>query len=69
MRYIKVKDEKNLVRDRTTQAILNTDISAVNRHELRVKQQMREKAQTDEINSLKSDIAEIRSLLQQLISK
>lgn len=69
MKYIKVKDEKNLVRDRTTQAILNTDISAVNRHELRVKQQMREKVQADEINSLKSDIAEIRSLLQQLISK
>lgn len=69
MKYARVKDEKNLIRDMSTQAILNTDISAVKRHEQRMQQLNKQKEQQAEINNLKSEISEIRKLLQQLIVK
>lgn len=68
-KYLKVEDEKSLVRDTTNQAILNTDISAVNKHELRMKQINKEQCRDKEINSLKQDIAEIRDLLLQFMKQ
>lgn len=62
-RYLKVEDEQFLVRDTTNKAILNTDLSAVKKHELRMEQQKKEMSKQEEINSLKRDIAEIRELL------
>ena len=69
MRYIKVENEKNLVRDKNTQAILNVDRSAIARHELRIEQMKKQRKQLDEINTLRSEIAELKSLIQQIISK
>jgi len=68
-RYLKVENEKNLVRDSATNAILNTDISVVNKHQHRMQQLQKETSRENEINSLKNDIEELRNIVTQLMSK
>jgi hypothetical protein len=66
---LKVKENERLVRDSGNFAILNTDRSAIQSHEQKMAQLRRIKSQEQEINNLKGDIAEIKSLLQQLMTQ
>ena len=63
MGYIKVKGHDGLVRDETTGAILNHSSSAI---EARRKQKQLSSA-LDDINTLKNEVSEIKSLLRELI--
>ena len=63
MGYIKVKGHDGLVRDENTGAILNHDDSAI---EARRKQKHLNSALED-INMLKDEISEIKSLLRELV--
>ena len=63
MSYIKVEGHDGLVRDETTGAILNRDDSAI---EARRKSKQLGSALED-INKLKNDVSEIKSLLRELI--
>lgn len=63
MTYIKVKGHDGLVRDETTGAILNRNDSAI---EARRKQRQLNSA-LDDINMLKDEISEIKSLLRELV--
>ena len=63
MSYIKVEGHDGLVRDETTGAILNLDDSAI---EARRKSKQLGSALGD-INKLKNDVSEIKSLLRELI--
>jgi hypothetical protein len=67
--YVKVKDHEYLVKDTKTGAILNTDLNIVRQHEMRMKQIEKEKARDEEINKIKSDVSEIKQLLQALVNK
>jgi hypothetical protein len=67
--YVKVKDHEYLVKDTKTGAILNTDLNIVRQHEIRMKQIEKEKARDEEINRIKSDVSEIKQLLQALVNK
>jgi hypothetical protein len=67
-KYIKVKDNEHLVKDPVTKAILNIDHKAILRHEQRMKVIEKEKNRDDEINTIKTELSEIKSLLQKLIS-
>lgn len=69
VKYLKVQDENNLIRDTYSKAILNTDITAIKRHEMRMKGIEKEKHQETEINNLKQEIAEIKNLLLSLKAK
>ena len=62
MSYIKVSGHDGLVRDETTGAILNHDDSAI---QARRKQKQLNSA-LDDINMLKNEISEIKSLLREL---
>lgn len=64
---VKIKDHDNLIKDTSNGAILNTDKSAIARHNMMIKEVEKEKRKEDEINRLKSDISEIKALLQKLI--
>jgi hypothetical protein len=66
--YIKVKDHEHLVKDVRTGAILNVDQTFVTKHEQRMASIKKEERREQEINTMKSDIAEIKALLQKLIS-
>jgi len=63
MSYIKVEGHDGLVRDETTGAILNNNSSAI---EARRKQRQLNSA-LDDINMLKDEVSEIKSLLRELI--
>lgn len=63
MNYIKVEGHDGLVRDETTGAILNHDDSAI---QARRKQKQLNSALED-INMLKDEVSEIKSLLRELI--
>jgi len=62
MKIAKVKDHPHLVRDMESKAVLNTNYAAL--VEYRKKKQMEE-----ELNSLKSDVGEIKKMLQALLNK
>lgn len=66
---LKVQENERLVRDGSNFAILNTDRSALSAHEQKMEQIRRVKSQEAEINSLKSDISEIKDLLKQLMTQ
>lgn len=69
VKYLKVKDEEHLIRDADSKAILNTDLSAVKRHDLRLLQVEREKRRENEINSIKQDITELKDMIRTLLSR
>ena len=71
--YVKVKDNTGLVRDLNSKAIINTNISA---YESAVARSRNAKKQRDEIrdatrqiNTLKSEMHEIKGLLLELIER
>jgi hypothetical protein len=63
MDFVKVEGHDGLVRDQNTGAILNVDDSAI---DARRKSKQLGSA-LDDINKLKNDVSEIKSLLRELI--
>lgn len=66
MRTAKIIDNPTLVRDMSTNAILNTDQLSVRRHEKRVSDLQKQSAREDDIDQMKSDISEIKAILRAL---
>ena len=71
MDLINIKGHKNLVRDLETGAILNTsEDGAVTRKRIR-EQKQKEKLQleknTDDINSMKEEVTEIKDMVKQIL--
>jgi hypothetical protein len=64
--YIKVEGHPNLVRDRKSGVILNINRNELNANRIR-KEKQREKDK--EIEQLKNDVSEIKSMLNKLIEK
>lgn len=69
MKYLKVKDENNLVRDAYSKAILNTDPEILKKHAVRTKQLEEKKRQNIEINNLRQEINDLRELIDKLINQ
>jgi hypothetical protein len=65
----KVKGHDNLIMDMKTGAILNTDRSAIFKHEKRMIEIEKDQRRDAEINNIKSELSEIKQLLQLLIKK
>ena len=66
MRLTKVKDHPHLYRDEDTGAILNYDTVGYNQ---RLKTIEKEKSQKQELNDMRKDIDEIKSLLREFLQK
>ena len=73
MAFLKVKDKDGLVRDTNTGAIINTSVSDYENYMKKkqagsaIKEQVQKNS--EEIQSMKSDITEIKQLLISLINK
>jgi hypothetical protein len=63
---LKVKDYENLVKDTTTHAVLNTDMTSLQSYK---KHREKQKQRDNEIEHLKEDVAEIKNILQLLVEK
>ena len=66
MSYIKVEGHPNLVRDKNTGAILNINKTEIEAS--RIKKE-KEKQKDREIEQLKNDVSEIKSMLNKLVEK
>jgi hypothetical protein len=65
-KFAKIVDNENLVRDMKTNAVLNTDMTALQKYQAR-REIERQKA--EEFETLKADVSEIKQLLQQLVNR
>ena len=70
MEKIKIKDEFNLFRDSSTNAIVNTDMQSYNNYlsSKKIKEEESKKIENieNEITSIKGDLNEIKDLLRNL---
>tara|TARA_S200000501_G_scaffold348730_1_gene364173 strand:+ start:531 stop:746 length:216 start_codon:yes stop_codon:yes gene_type:complete len=65
-KYIRVEGNSGLVRDRETGAILNANVTEIQKARLK---KNKEKQQELEIQELKKDVSEIKVLLTKLVEK
>jgi uncharacterized protein YlbG (UPF0298 family) len=63
----RVKDNLNYVKDMNNFAILNTNKSAVAKHQQKMAELKRAKVVEEEINSLKSEVSDIKDMLNQIL--
>ncbi len=72
MSYIKVKDNENLVRDSKSNCIINTNKSEYDEYLARRKSKQSEKNKVEnlekDMNTLKNELSEIKSLLKEIIN-
>ena len=73
MKYSKVDGHKNLIRDEETKAIINTNMSDYNKYimQRKIKEKENQKLQTleENVDNIKSDLEEIKSILRSLINE
>ena len=73
LHYAKVTGKDNLVRDEESGAILNVDNKGLNAYRAardnRRKQLEKEERMENEIDNIKSDVSEIKNLLNELIKR
>ena len=71
--YLRVEENEDLARDKNSQAIINTNKSAYDKAVIRSKAAQKQRDElrdaTREINNIKCEMHEIKTLLQQLVSK
>ena len=71
--YLKVQGHSNLVRDMNTNAIINKDKNAYNLTKRRAEEAQRQRDEirgaTREINNLKCEMHEIKSMLKTLLER
>jgi hypothetical protein len=67
--FLKVKDNKDLVRQKQSNAILNTNLKELNKYKEEREEKMKLKRLVEESEQMKNDIDEIKSLLRQLIGQ
>lgn len=63
---LKVQDHENLVKDTVTKAVLNTDLTSLQAYRA---QRNKQRQRDGEIERLKEDVSEIKSILQLLVEK
>ena len=73
IRFAKVEGYPNLVRDKKTNAILNTDKKAIEeareRKKIHMLRKQEENEYRDKINKLESDISDIKEALKTLLNR
>jgi predicted class III extradiol MEMO1 family dioxygenase len=63
---VKIENEETLIRDTKTNAVLNTDMTALQQYRAK---RNRDRQMMDDVENLKKDMSEIKELLQQLVSR
>ena len=64
-----VEENNDLVRDTSSNAIINTNRSAYEARLAQIEKTKLDAQQSEKINNLEKDVAEIKHLLKQLVSK
>jgi hypothetical protein len=67
--FLKVKDNKDLIRHKHSNAVLNTNHNELNKYKEEREQKLKLNRLLDENENMKNDIEEIKSLLRQLVGQ
>jgi hypothetical protein len=64
--YAKISDHEQLIRDMKSNAVLNTDLTSLEKY--RIKRE-KDRQMSKDIDTLKSEMSEIKNLLHQLVNR
>jgi DNA-binding transcriptional regulator YhcF (GntR family) len=67
--YIKVKDHKNLVRQKGSKGVVNCDVNELNKYKEEREYKMKLAKVVKEHDELKNELAEIKDMLKTLLGK
>lgn len=67
--YLKVRENSDLVRDKDSKAILNINDKALNKYKEEREQRIKTNRMIEEFDSVKNDMNEIKTLLQELLGQ
>ena len=67
--YARVKDDEHLIRDMSNNSILNTDRTALKKHETIMRQKDNAKKFGEELATMKNDISELKEMMKALINR
>lgn len=67
--FLKVKEDKDLIRSADSKAILNTNLKELNKYRQEREEKLKLKRLSEDSEKMKSDIEEIKSLIKQLIGQ
>ena len=68
-KYARVEEHPTLIRDMHSKAVLQTDPAIVRKHEKHMYDLQKEETRQEEINSLKTNVREIKDMLKVLFEK
>jgi hypothetical protein len=68
-KFAKVKENPDLIRDMENQAILNTNVDALEAYKKRRKKEIEVSQSLNDINTMKQDINELKTLMQRILEK
>lgn len=68
-KFLLIEDNEDLVRDVESNAILNADLTSLQNYKKNRKKQKQMNAKLEEIESMKKDINDIKSLLLKIIER
>ena len=69
MKYAKVKENPELVRDMDSKAVLNTNLTALQAYKKKREKQQEIESAIDDINNMKQDINDLKTLMQRILDK
>jgi hypothetical protein len=64
-----IEGHESLVRDKNSNAILNTDLSALAKYKASRRSRMDLERKVNEIDTIKEELAEVKMLLRQLVDR
>ena len=67
--FLRVQDNPDLVRERNSKAVLNTNQAELNKYKQIREEKMKCKSVLEEQQKMRADIDEIKSLLKQLVGR
>jgi hypothetical protein len=65
----KIKDNPGLIRDMKNQAVLNVDTNALQAYKIKREKQKEVSEAVSDINNMKQDINELKTLMQRILDK
>jgi hypothetical protein len=69
MKYAQVKENPELIRDMDSKAVLNTNVAALQAYKKKREKQQEIQSAVDDINNMKNEINEIKTLMQRILDK
>jgi hypothetical protein len=69
MKYAKVKENPELIRDMDSKAVLNTNSTALQAYKKKREKQQEIQSAVEDINNMKQDINELKTLMQRILDK